>query len=142
MPRETPRDNEFTMMGRDPNFIHRPATSDVRFRSYDGSLIWQHIDANGQFDGLANLGSFLATTNDLYVNIAARYFNFFTGIQVNLQDIGASSNPILSADDLYYRNIVIRLGVSLKNHQSLRRLVREIFELSLYQKIGLRDLVS
>ena len=129
-------------MKRDSLFHRRPASGDVRFRSYDGTLVWQHITATGQFDGIAKLGDVLAGTNDLYVNIAAKYFKYFTGIQVNLSDINAPGTPPLSEDDLYYRNIVIQLGLSLKNHQSLRQLVQEIFSLSMYQKIGMRDLTS
>jgi hypothetical protein len=127
-----PRESGFVDV--DPNFYQRPTYGKLYFRSYDGTLI------NKEVASLTDLGTALAATNDLYVCAASRYFRYFTGISVNLQDIGDTSLPELSADELYYRNLVISLGIHLKTSQRLDQLVGEIMSSPIYQKSSMRQL--
>ena len=136
---ETPPGGEYSMMSRDPLFSYRPDSGDLRYRSYDGSLVWLHIKASADVDGLAQLGTALSQSNDLYVCAASRYLKYFTGIEVNLQDPTDSRFPALSADDLHYRDVAVQLGLSLKKHQSLTQLIKEIMSSNLYQKQSMRD---
>jgi hypothetical protein len=120
----------------DPNFHQRPAYGRLYFRSYDGTLI------NKEVKDLSGLGAALADTNDLYVCAASRYFQFFTGIAVNLQDSGDPSLPALSASDMKYRSQVISLGLELKKHQRLDKLIEDILRSPLYQKASMRQLAG
>ncbi len=130
----------YHLIHRDNNFYKRPPKGHLRYRSYDGSLVNDEIVASDTPEALLKLGRAIASKNDLYVCAAARYFNFFTGIKVALYDEGDPRNPPLSAADRHYRNKVVNLGLSLKNHQSLRKLIEDIFNLDIYQKSGMRDL--
>ena len=107
-------------------------------RGYDGTLYSQTISATNDVDGLTQLGQAIANTNDLYTCAASRYFEFFTGITVSLQDVGDPRFVPLTQDDLEYRSIVHQLGISLKTHQNLQQLIREIISLPLYKTRSLR----
>ena len=111
----------------DSDFGKRPANGRLLFRSYSGDLI------NESVTGLAAMGEKIALTNDLHVCAAKKYFEYFTGLSVSLQDIGNPLSSTLSAADEYYRTEVIKLGLSLKSHGSLKTLVQEILNLELYQ---------
>jgi hypothetical protein len=130
---------EQSLMLRDSDYWKRPATGALRYRSYDGEKVWTDIVATGNLDGIEKLGAAMASTKDLYVCAASRYFEFFTGISVNLLDEGDPRYPPMSASDKYYREMVIRLGTKLKTHQSLRQLIQEIMESEIYRKLGTRD---
>lgn len=143
IPAETVPGDEFTMRKRESNFYRSFDSGDLRYRSYDGSLIWQRFNATSDNDGLQKMGQWMADyensdkTNDLYVCAAANYLKFFTGIEVNLEDPGDPSK--LSLDDQHYRKEAVRLGAHLKATQSLKELIRDILNSSLYQKVGMRD---
>ena len=107
-------------------------------RGYDGTLYSQTISATNDVDGLTQLGQAIANTNDLYTCAASRYFEFLTGISVSLQDVGDPRYSPLSPDDLQYRTIVHQLGISLKTHQNLQQLIREIITLPMYRTRSLR----
>lgn len=117
----------------DSDFGKRPANGKLLFRSYNGDLIDESVT------GLASMGDKIAQTNDLYVCAAKRYFEYFTGLAVSLQDTGNPLSSTLSAADEYYRNEVIKLGLSLKNHGSLKTLVQDILNLELYQSRSQRS---
>lgn len=112
----------------DPDFHKRPPFGRLFFRSYNGTLVSQDVG------NLGALGQAIAQTDDFYVCRASQYFQYFTGIQVNLQDIGDASKPALSKTELDLRNIVIQLGLDLKKTQSLQLLIREILESDAYQR--------
>ena len=118
----------------DPQFYQRPPNGRLVFRSYDGTFV------NIPVNGIGALGTAVASTNDFYVCAAKRYFQFFTGINVNLQDVGDTTNPPLSSEDLAYRNQVIALGLQLKKDQSLPNLIQSIFASSLYRTSSLRSM--
>jgi hypothetical protein len=112
----------------DPIFSARPPTGRLIYRSFDGSL----KDMSGK--DLPELANQLVAQDDVYVCAAKRYFEYFTGISVNLQDIGDPELPVLSAADLQYRNQVIELGRGLKSTNSLRSLIQNILSSPTYAK--------
>jgi hypothetical protein len=124
---------ETTAPDSDSDFGARPTTGRLLYRSYDGTLIDSTV-AN-----LTEMGNALANSNDLYVCAAKKYFEYFTGLSVSLQDTGNPTSSILSQADQYYRDEVIKLGLSLKAHGSLKTLVQEILSLDLYQSRSQRS---
>lgn len=122
-----------TQVDADRNFSLRPADGRLYFRSYDGTLVQQDVR------GVPQLGQALAQSSQLYACAAARYFAFFTGVGVNLGDIGDPAHPQPSPAELRYRALVIQLGEELKTHQSLRKLVESILRLEIYRRPSLRD---
>jgi hypothetical protein len=114
---------DYPTMAGDPNFYLRPPIGRLMFRSYDGTLV--KVDA---VQNIADMGTKIAATNDLYVCAAKRYYEFLTGISANLQDPGDINAVTLSSGDQAQRDKVIALGLSLKNDpaQSLRTLIQTI----------------
>lgn len=116
----------------DNRFHARPTNGVLYYRTYDGKLINQNLS------NIQDLGNAFAANDDMYVCAAARYFKFFTGIDVNLNDIGDTSRPALTADEIKYRNTVIGLGLELKTTQSLRELIRKILSSETYRRSSLQ----
>lgn len=134
------------MVNTDANFYARPPNGKVYYRAFDGTLINESISAANPTDALTKLGASLAAKDDLYVCAAARYFNFFTGVKINLLDYQDSRNGgQISEGDMYYRNLVKNYALGsdgkpgLKSHQRLRTLISEIIASPLYQSEGMRD---
>jgi hypothetical protein len=121
--------------GVDANFNKRIPSGTLFYRGYDGHLIRKN------FVGVGDLGSQISAEEDPYVCAASRYFQFFTGIKVDLSDLGAPGARELTSDELIYRDIVINLGKNLKQDpdQNLRHLVREILELPFYSNASIRE---
>ncbi len=117
-------------------YATQPPVGALVYRSFDGDLI------NRKVTGLQQLGEAIAAEDDLYVCAASRYFELFTGLRVSLQDLGDPNNPKLSAGDLYYRDLVIRLGREFKEHQNVMTLVKDIIETDFYKLAGMRRAVS
>jgi hypothetical protein len=104
------------------------------YRSYDGSL---DEPINIQFQGIEGLGSVLSEQKDVYACAASRYFEFLTGVKVNLNDPKQFKSE-LSDKELEYRNYVIYLGEKLYKEQSLKKLVTRIIQSPafLYPRLG------
>jgi hypothetical protein len=117
----------------DANFSARPPTGRLIYRSFDGSL----KDLHGS--DLNDLMTELVNQDDIYVCAAKRYFEYFTGISVNLQDPGDTELTPLSAADIHYKNQVVQLGRSLRSNNSLRSLIQSILSLPVYAKPSQRD---
>jgi hypothetical protein len=117
----------------DSSFYKRPPNGTLRFRSYDGTYVNQAVTS------IADLGSQIAQTNDYYACVASKYFKYFTGITANLQDIGDTTLPSISAADTYYRNLVIGWGQNLKSSQNLQTLIRDILSSKPYQTESFRS---
>jgi hypothetical protein len=124
----------FPPNGDDPNFYRRTPFGQLRFRSYDGTLVFYDVN------GLSDLGSKMALTKDLYVCAASKFYRFLTGIQVNLSDLTAPNAAPLSAGALFHRNQVISLGadpvIGLMQHKNLRTLIRRIVESNAFLNPG------
>ena len=111
----------YPVMGPDPQFSRRPPQGELRFRSYDGSLIDQPVQ------DLNDLGQKIAETNDLYVCEASKLYQWLTGILVDLSDLQDPLNaPELTTSQQKIRSSVIEMGLQLKSHQSLRTIVKQI----------------
>ncbi|MEQ1876147.1 MAG: hypothetical protein ABL958_05840 [Bdellovibrionia bacterium] len=121
---------EIQPVNPDPDYYLRPAQGYLYYRSYDGSLVDQAVM------GMADLGSKIAAGNDLYACAAKKYYFYFTGAQVSLQDIGDATKPELNSADIKRRDFVIDLGQKLKTDQSLKNLMRAIFESAAFQDSG------
>lgn len=76
-----------------------------------------------KFKSIAELGTQIAAGQDLYTCVAKRYYQFFTGVQVDL----TQKAPASKALDKLHQDKVLALGKSLKTHQSVRTLLKEIF---------------
>lgn len=104
------------------NFFRRPANGRLYYRSFDGKLVKEEAE------GLEELGEVLAKTDDLYVCAAKRYYRLLTGVNVSLSDIGDINTPAFTTGQKYQRDKVINYGIELKQHQSIRTLIKRIIE--------------
>jgi len=82
--------------------------------------ITRKIVKNVSFSSLADLGNHFASGNDFYLCAAKRYYQFFTGINVDLTE------PAKASLDKYHQDLVVSLGQKLKSTQSVRTLIRDI----------------
>lgn len=115
------------------SFFRTRPTGNLYMRSFDGKLIETPLN------NPTALASQLVANDDLYVCAARRYFEYFTGIKVSLQDIGDVNQPTMTPSERHYRKLVETLGLNFKQHQNMRRLIKEIWELPLYRNASLRD---
>lgn len=115
----------------DNRFHLRPTNGVLYYRAYDGRLV------NEPVRSIAELGSAFAANNDMYVCAASRYFKFFTGIEVNLNDIGDTNKPVMTAAEIKYRDQVIAMGLELKTTQNLRTLIQRILSSDIYRRSSL-----
>lgn len=107
----------------DPNYYRRPLNGKFYYRTFDGKLI------DKKMVGVDGLGAILKDLDDTYVCMAKKYYHYFTGISVNINDLAdPQSHEILSKDALIHRNKVIQLGKDFKQHQSLKKLIKNIVE--------------
>jgi hypothetical protein len=120
-PTQSSADN-YPSGGPDSNYYLRPPEGNLRYRSYDGSLI------NQSLTNLDDLGTKIAATNDFPVCIAKKYYHALTGIDVSLRDVGDGDSAPLTSGEAFHRNAVISLGLNLKDHQSLRTLIQQIIQ--------------
>lgn len=115
----------------DGNFYRRPENGTFFFRTHNGNLIDQEIS------GAQGLGDVIASIDAPYICAAKRYYQYFTGVNANIDDIADPQYPnSLSSSDEAHRREVIQLGMQLKQHQSLRRLVEDILKKPQFKNSG------
>lgn len=107
---------------RIPNYNVSEPIGRLFYRSYDGSLVKEDLE------GISDLGQKISQKNDFYVCAAKRHYQLLTGIEVNLQDPGDIDSVKLTRGEEIYREKVIKLGLELKEHKSLRTLIKKIIE--------------
>jgi hypothetical protein len=113
----------------DSNYYQRPTNGTFFFRTHAGELIDRPVSS------IADVGQKISETEDFYICAAKRYYNYFTGVDVNIGDLGDTDwNYKPTSGDLFHREIVVSLGRNLKNHQSLSQLILEILSLDNYKK--------
>lgn len=117
----------------DANFQKRPPKGTFFFRGYDGTLHSPDVS------DVSGLGEYLATTDDLYICAAKRYYQFLTGIDVPMFDPGDPNAPVLSAKEKTYHNIVINLGKDLKKTQNLEAMIKKIIGSGAYLRPGVGE---
>ncbi len=112
----------------------RPPKGQLYFRQYDGTLFQQDLN------NLAEAGGYLKNLDDIYICAAKRYYEHFTGINVNTSDL--QINPIADSPykikELSYRNYVIKLGKELKVHQDPLKTIESILKSEGYKYPGLK----
>jgi hypothetical protein len=123
--------NEFT--DRDKKFHLRLPKGLLTFRNLEGRLI------NKTLYSPDDLGDYLSKIDDPYICTAKRYFDFFTGIDVQLYDFTSFAPKKDHTDFLKYRNFVVKLGKSLRRHQSLKRMVKDIISSDHYSEVIIND---
>jgi hypothetical protein len=97
-------------------FALQPPTGTLHYRE----LVTRKV-VKTSLSSIANLGSQLASGNDIYTCAAKRYYAFFTGIDVGLKSTAVSS------EDKYHQDIVVALGKKLKSTQSVRSMLLDLF---------------
>lgn len=103
------------------SFFQRPANGHFYFRSHDGNLIDLAVN------DLEAMGQVIQNIDAPYLCMAKRYYQYFTGIKVSVDDIADPQiGYTLNDKELAHRNEVIQLGLQLKQHQSLRQLIEQI----------------
>lgn len=80
-----------------------------------------------KFNSLAQLGEQISTGMDLYTCAAKRYYQFFTGVDVNLHE--KATKPL----DKLHQDAVIQMGKDLKSGQKIRNLIYQIFSSEAFQ---------
>ena len=115
------------------DFHRQTPTGRIFFRTFKGTLIDVPVT------GVDGAGAALATTDDFYLCAAKRYFEHFTGIEVQLFDPGDPQNANLQkslTDEAHeHRAFIEKLATDLKAQQSSRALVKSILR-SKYFKTG------
>lgn len=112
----------------DKEYSKRPQKGVLYYRTHDGRLINQNTN------GVKDLGAKISAQDEMYVCAAKRYYEYFTGISVNVDDIADPGNTAnLNATAVTHRNLVIGLGKRLKTHQNPLKLIEEILKLPHYK---------
>lgn len=105
----------------DAEYSLRPTNGVLFFRDYKGRLVNQPVG------NLQDLGAALVATDDFYICAAKRYYSYFMGIDVKLEDPSDPQNPIFLSDrDKYHLQRVIDLGLQLKNDKNPMTLLKGI----------------
>lgn len=75
---------------------------------------------------MAELGEKLAASDDFYRCVAKRYYNFFTGYDVNLaeRNVPEASN---TKEAKFHRAKVYSIAANLKKNQNMNMMIKEIF---------------
>jgi hypothetical protein len=71
-----------------------------------------------------------------YVCAAKRYYQFLTGVSVNVEDIGAPGASQPTSAQMTQRDLVISLGRKLKQDQSVQNLIYRIIDSDAFKNIG------
>jgi hypothetical protein len=111
----------------DANFYKRPAKGHFYFRTHEGKLISQEVQ------GLSELGQVVSDTDDYYMCATKRYFEFFTGHKVYLDDSTDANARILNDKESKLRKFVVSLGKTLHQNQKIREIVKSIISSDYYK---------
>lgn len=100
-------------------FAVQKPTGTLRYRDH------KNVFVEKQFSSLSELGAALATSDDFYRCVTKRYYQFFTGIDVNLtvRNIPEGKDTALAK---YHRDQVDAMATKLKESQNLRLLIKDI----------------
>jgi hypothetical protein len=99
----------FTSLGYVLNsYIKEDHVGTLYYRGYDGRLV------NEKVDSPTALGAKMSQQIEPYLCAATRYYRFFTGIDVNFTDPGASPLP-LRPDDAVHYNYILNMTKDLVN---------------------------
>lgn len=113
------------------DYSSRSTLGVLYYRDYKGQLI------NTALTSISDLGAKLAATDDFYICAAKKYYQYFVGVDVDVIDPYDGRYRNKGADMSIHKNNVVTLGLGLKSHQSLRTLIKAIFNLDVYKKSNL-----
>lgn len=100
----------------------------LAFRNYRGEYINQPVRS------IEELGALVRQQDDYYACFAKRYYEYFLGISVDLNDSGAPGYVPLNSAEQFHRDQVIALGSQLRSHKSLRTLILAILGSPQYER--------
>jgi hypothetical protein len=116
------------------------ASNDYRQEQPNGRLVFRDIYGNlvdQEIKTFGDIGAAFAKRDDMYICAAKRYYQYFTGIDVELLPMTAAQVAKLPPDQKFYRDRVITLGKNLRDakkyNQSAQKLIEAIFELPEYK---------
>lgn len=104
-------------------YFKQTPTGSIYFRNFDNKLVKQN------FTSLEDMGKWLSETDDLYLCTAKKYFSFLTGQNIN---IIATAENTTANDTPEKREFLLTQARDLKNHQSLKKLIRNIIDSPYY----------
>jgi hypothetical protein len=108
----------------DASFSRRPPNGRLYFRNYKNQVV--KIDVNG----LDQLGDAITKQDDFYVCTAKRYYEYFTGVSVNIRKDPSSMSPV---EREHYENVIkAGLGVLKPSHSS-HEMIKFIFSTPAFQ---------
>lgn len=113
------------------NYYQRPTIGVLFYRDYQGVLVNQTITS------ISDLGAKLATKDDFYICAAKHYYQYFTGVNVDILDPQDARNRNKGPAMEIHKTNVVNLGLALKSNQSLRTLINSIFNLDVYKRSDL-----
>lgn len=117
----------------DKDFRWRSPHGKFYFRTHDGELVSKELK------NLSDLGAAISSTDDYYICAARKYLLFMTGIKAEIFDQGDFTAPSLNKRQTAHQNFVIKLGKELKEHQNIRKTIRDIIASPYFVKPGLEE---
>lgn len=115
----------------DPDYRKRAPAGRLMFRDIYGALVNEPVST------INDIGAILARRDDIYICAAKRYYQYFTGIDVELVPMTAAEAAKLPPDQKFYRDRVFALGKNLRSatqyNQSTQKLIEAIFALPEYK---------
>lgn len=114
----------------DRSYHLRPPKGVLFFRDSNGSLV------NLPVNDLADLGETMARLPDFYLCAAKRYYSYFTGVDVSIEDPVVEGQT--SRTDKFHRAAVESLAATLQRTQSARATLFQLFQLPQYRSSSFR----
>jgi hypothetical protein len=93
------------------NYLREDHVGYLYYRGYDGRLV------NEKVDSPTALGAAMSKQIEPYLCAAKRYYRFFTGVDVDVSDPGATPAPLKPQDAVHY-NFVVKAAKDLVNADS------------------------
>lgn len=120
-------EDDYFAVESDGQFYRRPPNGRLIMRDWSGNLTDKEIV------GLEELGQELTQIDDYYMCAAQRYYQFFTGdTEPNFTSSASSDEEVESS-----RQAIIEWGRQLRSGQSLKALIRSIFQSDIYRRKAL-----
>lgn len=116
--------------GPDTDFYKRPPKGHLYFRTYEGKLISEQVEG---LSGPQGLGEAIANLDDYYACASKRYFEFFTGHKVILEDITDPNATKLNDKQIRLRTFAIGMAKKLHQSQKVRDIIKDIIASDFYK---------
>jgi hypothetical protein len=113
------------------NYSSQPTNGVLYFRNYKGNLVNQTVTS------IKDLGAKITNQDDFFICAAKRYYQYFTGVDVDVFNPQDSRFRNKGTDMQKHQQNVVKLGLDLKKHQSLKTLIKDILNLPVYKSSNL-----